>query len=124
MPDGRQNSVNLRVASIPALLVMKGYALVGRSKAKDAYDIYYVVRQFEGGPEQLAEACKPLLTNEIAAKGYRNIASKFTHLNDFGPETVKRFLIESGGTEGRTDAQVLQDAFAQVRTWLKGIGLA
>jgi hypothetical protein len=121
MPDGRQNSVSLRVASIPALLVMKGYALVGRSKAKDAYDIYYVVRQFEGGPEQLAEACRPLLTNEIAAKGYQNIASKFTHLNDFGPETVKRFLIESGGTEGRTDAQVLQDAFAQVRAWLRAI---
>lgn len=32
MPDGRRNSVALRVASIPALLVMKGYALVGRSK--------------------------------------------------------------------------------------------
>lgn len=124
MPDGRQNSVSLRVASIPALLVMKGYALVGRSKAKDAYDIYYVVRQFDGGPEQLAEDCRPLLTNEIAVKGYQNIASKFKHLNDFGPETVKRFLIESGGTEGRTDAQVLQDAFAQVRAWLRGIGLA
>ena len=124
MPDGRHNSVNLRVASIPALLVMKGYALVGRDKAKDAYDIYYVVRQYQGGPEQLAEACKHLLNNEVATKGYQNIASKFTYLNDFGPETVRRFLVESGGTEGRTDAQVLQDAYAQVRAWLKGMGLA
>lgn len=124
MPDGRQNSVHLRVASVPALLVMKGYALVGRNKAKDAYDIYYVVRQFEGGPTQLAEACKHLLNNEVAIKGYQNIASKFTHLNDFGPETVKRFLIESGGTEGRTDAQLRRDAFAQVRAWLEGIGLS
>jgi len=123
MPDGRQNSVNLRVASIPALLVMKGYALTGRSKPKDAYDIYYVVRQFEGGPEQLAEACKPLLENDIAVKGYQKIASKFTHLNDYGPETVKRFLVESGGIEARSEAQVLQDAYGQVRAWLKGIGL-
>jgi len=124
MPDGRQNSVTLRVASIPALLVMKGYALTGRSKSKDAYDIYYVVRQFEGGPEQLAQDCKPLLENDIAVKGYQNIAGKFTHLNDFGPETVRRFLVESGGTEGRSEAQVLQDAYAQVRTWLNGIGMA
>lgn len=124
MPDGRQNTVKLRVASIPALLVMKGYALVGRSKPKDAYDIYYVVRHFHGGPEQLAEACQHLLANSIALEGYRNIAGKFTSLSDFGPETVKRFLVESGATEGRTEAQILQDAFAQVRAWLRGIGMA
>jgi len=124
MPDGRQNSVNLRVASIPALLVMKGYALVGRNKPKDAYDIYYVIRQFDGGPEILAEACKPLLENEVALRGFQNIAGKFTHLNDYGPETIKRFLSESGDPEGRTDAQILQDAYAQVRAWFKVLGLS
>lgn len=123
MPDGRQNSVNLRVASIPALLVMKGYALVGRDKSKDAYDIYYVVRQYEGGPERLADACRHLLGNEVAVAGYRNIASKFGYLKDYGPETVKRFLLESGATEGRSEGQILQDAFAQVNAWLRGLGL-
>ena len=123
MPDGRQNSVKLRVASIPALLVMKGYALVGRNKPKDAYDIYYVIRHYEGGPEALALACKPLLANRIALEGYQHIRSKFMRLTDFGPETVKRFLVAAGATEGRSDAQILQDAFAQVRAWLNGIGL-
>lgn len=55
MPDGRPNAVELRVASIPAFLVMKGYALAGRDKHKDAYDIYFEVREFEGGPAALAE---------------------------------------------------------------------
>lgn len=41
MPDGRKNEVEMLVASIPALLVMKGFALVQRDKKKDAYDIYY-----------------------------------------------------------------------------------
>lgn len=45
MPDGRNNSVDLLVASIPAFLVMKGYALIGRDKMKDAYDIYFSVRK-------------------------------------------------------------------------------
>jgi hypothetical protein len=58
MPDGRRNTVELRVASIPALLVMKGYALAGRDKRKDAYDIYFSVREFEGGPDALADACR------------------------------------------------------------------
>ena len=41
MPDGGGNRVQIAVASIPALLAMKGYAIANRLKQKDAYDIYY-----------------------------------------------------------------------------------
>ena len=92
MPDGRRNSVELRVASIPALLVMKGYALAGRDKHKDAYDIYFSIREFEGGPEALATACRPLLSDPVALKGFRHIAGKFDNDEAFGPVTVRRFL--------------------------------
>jgi hypothetical protein len=44
MPDGYRNRVQIAVASIPALLAMKGFALQLRQKQKDAYDIYYCVR--------------------------------------------------------------------------------
>ncbi len=40
MPDERLNRVSIRVASVADFLVMKGYALAGRDKPKDAYDIY------------------------------------------------------------------------------------
>ena len=32
--------------SIPALLAMKGHAVNGRYKQKDAYDIYYCIRNY------------------------------------------------------------------------------
>jgi hypothetical protein len=51
MPDGRPNRVEVLVASIPALLVMKGFALDGRDKPKDAYDIYLM------GPRVGASCC-------------------------------------------------------------------
>jgi len=35
--------VEIAVCSIPALLAMKGYALLGRNKEKDAYDVYYCI---------------------------------------------------------------------------------
>jgi hypothetical protein len=74
MPDGRRNSVEMLVASIPALLVMKGYALVGRDKKKDSYDIYFSVRNYEKGLDELAEACRPLLGDrEIAARQAANL---------------------------------------------------
>ena len=54
MPAGGKNSVQLAVCSIPALLAMKGHAIYGRHKAKDAYDIYYCVKNYPGGPDALA----------------------------------------------------------------------
>lgn len=123
MPDGRNNSVDLLVASIPALLVMKGYALIGRDKKKDAYDIYFSVRNFDGGPIALAEACKELLADESVTTGYRNIAGKFQHEDDFGPQTVKAFLAESDALGEMTAEQIQVDAFMQVRAWLRALGL-
>lgn len=122
MPDGRPNSLEIRVASIPALLVMKGYALAGRDKHKDAYDVYFSVREFEGGAEALAAACVPLLTDEVAIKGFRNIAEKFAAKNAYGPTTVRRFLAESRALGEMTEEQVQVDAFRQVRAWLERIG--
>jgi hypothetical protein len=123
MPDGRRNSVELRVATIPALLVMKGYAIVGRDKKKDAYDIFFSVRNFAGGPQALAHACKPLLSDSEAHKGYENIASKFRDLNDYGPASVRMFLEDSAGLAEMTSEQVQTDAFMQVSSWLHLLGL-
>jgi len=91
MPDGRANKVKVLVASPPALLVMKGYALVGRDKQKDAYDIWFCIRNYEGGIEALVAACRPLLDEDEARQAFINIADKFRDENDFGPVTVRRF---------------------------------
>lgn len=123
MPDGRNNTVQLRVASIPALLVMKGYALVGRDKPKDAYDIYYAIKHYQDGVDALGDACRDLLVNDVARVAYQNIAAKFGGLEDYGPQTVRKFLLESAASAGMNDAQILQDAFAQVRAWLERLGI-
>lgn len=123
MPDGRRNTVELRVASIPALLVMKGHALAGRDKHKDAYDVYFSVREFDGGPVALADACRPLLGDPVALKGFQHIASKFTDEAAFGPVTVRKFLNDSAALGSMTADQVQVDAFHQVRAWLDRLGL-
>lgn len=119
MPDGRRNEVELLVATIPALLVMKGYALAGRDKQKDAYDIYFSVRNFHGGPEALGAECSRLLDQSIARIGLEHIAGKFRREDDFGPMTVRRFLENSEGLGGMTPDQVQLDAFRQVSAWLE-----
>jgi hypothetical protein len=123
MPDGRKNRVEMLVATVPALLVMKGYALVQRDKMKDAYDIYFCIRNYSGGPEQLATDCMPLLDDPVAREGYRNIAGKFRQEDDFGPETVKRFVEGSDALGDMTPDQLRTDAYRQVRAWLTALKL-
>lgn len=123
MPDGRSNEVELLVATIPALLVMKGYALVGRDKKKDAYDIYFSVRNYSGNPEALAVECSKLLGDKVARMGYEHIAGKFRHAEDFGPRTVRLFLEESAALGEMTPEQLQTDAFMQVSALLRGMGL-
>ena len=123
MPGGGRNRVHIAVASIPALLAMKGYAIENRLKHKDAYDIYYSVRNFPGGIDALVEATRLLLDVESAQKGYRLISGKFRDIEDFGPTSVRKFVEGSPLLGGRTGNQWQQDAFGQVDAWLRALGL-
>jgi hypothetical protein len=123
MPDGGPNRVEIAVCSIPALLAMKGHALRNRLKQKDAYDIYYCVRNYPGGLDALAKACRPLLGYESAVRGYGYIAEKFDRAESFGPDRVRRFVQDTNALGDRTAEQWQQDAFGQVDAWLRALGL-
>jgi hypothetical protein len=123
MPSGCTNTVEIAVCSIAALLAMKGHAINGRFKQKDAYDIYYCVRNYSEGHQALAEQCRPLLAHPSGATGYAYIAEKFATINSFGPTCVRRFVEESKVLGERTPAQWQQDAFGQVDAWLRALGL-
>ncbi|ESH87653.1 hypothetical protein B551_0224550 [Cupriavidus sp. HPC(L)] len=123
MPTGGTNRVEIAVCSIPALLAMKGHALAGRYKQKDAYDIYYCIRNYPGGPEALAQACRPLLDHPSGTIGFDCIARKFDTVEGFGPTCVRRFVEDTDVLRDRTPEQWQQDAFGQVDAWLRALGL-
>jgi Nucleotidyl transferase AbiEii toxin, Type IV TA system len=123
MPNGGHNRVELAVCSIPALLAMKGHALNGRLKQKDAYDVYYCIRNYPGGIAALATDCHPLLKHQNAVDGYTFINAKFETLESFGPTCVRRFVEESQILGDRDPDQWQRDAFGQVDAWLRALGL-
>ena len=85
MPDGRRSRVQIAVASIPALLTMKGYAIANRLKQKDAYDIYYSIRNFPGGIEALVGATEPLLAFKTISTLRRNSATRMISVRLVAP---------------------------------------
>jgi len=92
LPDGGENEVTVKVASVGPFLVTKGMALFDRLKEKDAYDIYYCCRYFPGGVEALAEEIKPLVGNHLAKEGLGKIKAKFCELKSIGPVAVVNFM--------------------------------
>jgi hypothetical protein len=123
MPDGGTNRVEIAVCSIPALLAMKGHALAGRYKQKDAYDIYYCIRNYPGGIDALAKECQPLLAHASGELGFQHIDEKFDVFEGHGPTCVRRFVQDTDALGGRTPEQWQQDAFGQVDALLRAMGL-
>lgn len=123
MPNGGTNKVEIAVCSIPALLAMKGYALIGRLKQKDAYDVYYSIRNYPGGIAALADDCRPLLEHDSGRTGFAALNEKFDTVEGFGPTCVRQFVTGSQALDGRSPEQWQQDAFGQVDALLRLLGL-
>ena len=123
MPSGGTNRVRIAVCTIPAFLAMKGHALDGRKKEKDAYDVYYAIRNYPGGVPAIAEACRPLLDEASGIVGFKLIDSKFETVESYGPTSVRNFVAETDVLDGRSAEEWQQDAFGQVDAWLRGLGL-
>jgi hypothetical protein len=123
MPDGGTNTVELAICSIPALLAMKGHAMNGRLKRKDAYDIYYCVLNYPDGINVLAEDCRPILARPSGVEGFRYIDQKFETNESYGPKSVRIFVEKSNLLGERTADQWQQDAFGQVDSLLRVLGI-
>ena len=59
LPSGPLDSAGMRVASIVPFIVMKGMAMAERLKEKDAYDIYYCLKNYPGGLDALIRKLTP-----------------------------------------------------------------
>ncbi|MFO7773838.1 MAG: hypothetical protein R6V59_07915 [Dehalococcoidia bacterium] len=120
LPSGARNEVIVKVSSIGPFLVMKGMALWGRMKEKDAYDIYYCCRNYPGGLTALVKAVRPLVRNKLAREGLGKIRTKFATVDGIGPSWVTDFL-EITDEEER--ARVQREAFELVNTLLEKLGV-
>lgn len=120
MPDGAENEVSIKVASIVPFLVMKGMALWDRMKEKDVYDIYFTILHFPGGINAIAEVFKTVSDNKLVKEGLGKILSKFNGINSVGPTWLVNFLgIEDEGERER----IKRDCFERVTTLIKKLGI-
>jgi hypothetical protein len=100
---------------------MKGFAVQNRHKQKDSHDIYYCIRNYPDGIDTLAEACRPLLAEPTARRGFGFIGDKFNKPDGYGPTSVRHFVEDTQILGERTADQWQQDArrFARLSPFLR-----
>lgn len=116
MTDGAKNSVTLRITKIVPFIIMKSFALRDRLKEKDAWDIYFCVKNYPGGLERLCEEFIPFINYRSVNEGLLAIRSKFSSIEGVGPSWVVAFE-EITDREAREELR--RDAFEQIDALLR-----
>lgn len=88
---GAENTVRLRVASLPDFLIMKAHAIGGRDKPKDVYDLCYVLEESPGGWASLAADWRTRLQEPDVASAITILREKFDSVSAFGPRQLVEF---------------------------------
>jgi predicted nucleotidyltransferase len=92
MVNGAVNTVSLQVASLPDFLIMKAFALNGRDKPKDAYDICFCLDHAPGGVTSMAADWAPRRVQEPdVERAITILKKKFPSPDAFGPMQVVEF---------------------------------
>ena len=93
------------VCGAGAYVILKALAFRDRGENKDAYDLFYVIRNFGTGVAEVADALRPLLEDDSAKRAVGILEEDFTRHDGVGPRRVAEFL--AGGSDDSVQADVV-----------------
>ena len=101
---GEKAKRDVYVCGPGAFVVLKALAFRSRGDNKDAYDLYYHIRNYGSGVEELANALKPLLHEKETKEAIRILKEDFAGNDSVGAVRAARFI--TGGTDEAIQAEV------------------
>jgi hypothetical protein len=87
-----------------AFVVLKAFAFDGRGENKDAYDLYYVIRNYGAGVDDVVAKLRPLLADAEAQKALGILRRDFLDPESVGPRRTAEFV--TGGSDDVIQADV------------------
>jgi hypothetical protein len=94
---GERATRDVWVCGAGGFVVLKALAFDGRGVNKDAYDLFYVIRNYGSGPRDVADRLLPLLDDEEAQSARAILERDFTDPSGVGPRRVAAFV--TGGID-------------------------
>ena len=119
LPTGGHNAVTARVPTVAAFICMKSITMTERKREKDAYDIYFCLRHYPGGPKALAIAFTDMRGIPNVEEALTAMRSKFADQNQIGPVWAAQVAEE----HGENAELVRRDAFERATVLLNALGV-
>lgn len=118
-PDGAVDIANISVIAVVPYLIMKTAAM-GRGKAKDAYDIYFLIRHYRGGVKELAKEFQLNAGHKLVQEMKDKLTGKFASPDHAGPKDIVDFL----GLTNEDDIEMTKrDAYEQMQALVRLISV-
>lgn len=105
------------VCGAGAFIVLKALAFKSRGTHKDAYDLFYILKYFGRGMEDVVERLRPLLQDEHCIEALTVLRQDFLALDGLGPMRVAHFL------KGAPDDDIQADVVSFVNLLLSSLGI-
>lgn len=113
---GEEATRDVWISGPGAFIVLKALAFRNRAEEKDAYDLYYVIKHFGRGVDDVCARFVTLLDDEHARRALATLRQDFSSPRAIGPVCVARFLT------GGADVDICADVFGFVSDFLKRCG--
>ena len=115
----------MRVANLLPLLALKGFAIRGREKDKDPYDVVWLLNAWDGGPEAAGTCARrsPVAEHPHAIEGLEIVRSTFAEVTDEGSMRYARFHVGRASEDSETEdrrMRLARDAQGTVRAFFDG----
>lgn len=113
--DGALDVARVNVIAVVPYFVMKTAAM-GRGKAKDAYDLYFLVKHYHDGLDGLAKLFEDYRESRIILEMKEKLSGKFASPNHAGPTDVAAFL---DLVDEEEIAYIKRDAYEQIQALIR-----
>jgi hypothetical protein len=97
----------IRVCGPGAYVVLKSIAYYNRGQNKDAYDLFYTIRNYGSGPEEVAERFLSLGANEDCDRALKILKDNFLTTDAEGVMRAVNFQIGDGVSDEDLQAEVV-----------------
>ncbi len=102
---GERAKRNIQVCGPGAYVVLKSIAFRLRGENKDAYDLYYLLRNYGTGIVDVATRLKPLLSDPSTKQALKYLREDFQEHDGIGPRRVAEFI--AAGPDDMIQADVV-----------------
>ena len=101
---GEKATRDIWVSDAGAYVVLKALAFDSRGENKDAYDLFYILRNYGAGVEDVVAKLQPLLNDPEAKRALAILKRDFSAPDAVGPMRVAAFV--AGGKDDELQADV------------------